>query len=198
MRSPVASCTRCTSAQLERCAPDHEIKDISRSSRAMAESKPLVASSANSTEGSVNSSVAKARRRRSPPCKKGQFSNSHPLVGLRFSGISVQRGGQQAIYYSSSPEIPAPMLPMSVFLHFASPSSVISASTRCWLSAFENTPMRNCHWKSRCSRTVSPAKRGPLGGSTNLLWRTPVLQRAAHLERETRCDHALPASIPHR
>ena len=139
----------------EMCTGPEVIKDIIRSSRAMAESKPLVASSAKSTEGSVNSSVAKARRRRSPPCKgtTQQFSSSSraSLLGKKTTAKS----------HFSSPEIPAPMLPMRVFLHFASPSSVISASTRCSLSAFEKTPIRNRHWKSRCSRTVSPEAQTP-------------------------------------
>ena len=44
--------------------------------RAMALSRPLVASSAKSSVGSVSSSVAKARRRRSPPGKVRQVTES--------------------------------------------------------------------------------------------------------------------------
>ena len=50
--------------------------------------------------------------------------------------------------------MPAPMAPMRVFLHFAKPNSVMSASLRCTHSLFGKRPMRKRHWNSRCSRTV--------------------------------------------
>mmetsp|Transcript_18747 Transcript_18747/g.44504 ORF Transcript_18747/g.44504 Transcript_18747/m.44504 type:complete len:254 (-) Transcript_18747:2245-3006(-) len=89
---------------------------------AIAESSPLVASSAKSSVGSVRSSVAKARRRRSPP------------------------------------EMPEPMEPIKVFWHLLRPSSNNNASARFPRSALDMRPMRKPLWKSRCSRTVSPAK----------------------------------------
>mmetsp|Transcript_70245 Transcript_70245/g.154901 ORF Transcript_70245/g.154901 Transcript_70245/m.154901 type:complete len:258 (+) Transcript_70245:1461-2234(+) len=110
----VASTVFCVAVPSPRAKPCSSFITLS----AMALSRPLVASSAKSKVGSVSSSVAKARRRRSPP------------------------------------EMPAPMAPMRVFLHFAKPNSVMSASLRCTHSLLGKRPMRKRHWNSRCSRTV--------------------------------------------
>lgn len=99
--------------------------------RAMALSRPLVASSAKSSVGSVSSSVAKAKRRRSPPGRNVDRSDRSrklsKLCWMVLVYVGVVHVGVVHVGVSP-PEIPAPIDPMSVFLHFERPNSVIKAS----------------------------------------------------------------------
>lgn len=128
---PLFFCEKSLPAPLDiQAAPDAKPR------RAMALSRPLVASSAKSSVGSVNSSVAKAKRRRSPPGNvPRQVRQVRHVTESKLSSRCVLDGGMVLCVHVgvvhvgvSPPEIPAPIDPMSVFLHFERPNSVIKAS----------------------------------------------------------------------